>query len=75
MSRFECYALLVLVFAVARFFMPTHPLSTAGTYQALAHVFVGAMIGAGLRHPRQWSYLGMAGVLCAVEVLAVIFLR
>jgi hypothetical protein len=35
-----------LVFAVARFFMPSHALSPAGSYEAFAHLFIGGLLGA-----------------------------
>lgn len=43
--------LLTLGFCAARFYIPTHPVSAAGSYTALAHVFVGLLIGAFLATP------------------------
>ena len=34
------------IIAIQRFMIPTHELSPAGSYEAVAHLFVGGLIGA-----------------------------
>jgi hypothetical protein len=62
-------ALLTLAFATARLLVPHRALSPAGTYQALAHLFVGGLVGAWLADRRaNVELLYMAVVLSAVEL-------
>ncbi len=60
---------LSFVLAAARFFVPGHPLSLAGTYEAFAHLFVGGLIGAWLA-TRDYRYLLFLGALTLVELFA-----
>ena len=46
--KYVVLILLVVLFGVARFFIPTHELSVHGSYEAFAHLFVGGLIGAWL---------------------------
>lgn len=61
--------LIAVLFGVARFFMPSHALSAAGTYEAFAHLFLGGLIGAWLVS-RNWVYLFLILTLTAVETVA-----
>lgn len=65
---------LAVCIAVARFFIPAHPLSPHGSYEAFAHLFVGGLIGAWLVS-RRWLYLWLVIVLSAVELVAFFWLR
>lgn len=64
-----------LGFAVGRFFVPGHAASGAGSYEAAAHIWVGALIGAWIadRNERssRWC-LALAIFLTAVETVAFI---
>jgi hypothetical protein len=66
--------LFCLLFAVTRFLIPTHPLSTHGTYEAFAHLFVGGLIGAWMASRRK-VYLGLAVVMAVVELVAFLTLK
>ena len=55
--------------AAARFFVPSHPLSGAGSYEAIAHLFVGGLLGAGIDKDRRWCWWA-AAALSAVELAA-----
>jgi hypothetical protein len=55
--------------AIGRFFVPTHGLSPAGSYEAVAHLVVGGLAGAWLVSKR-WDYLGLLVGLTAVELVA-----
>ncbi len=66
--------LLVLGFSAARFFMPSHPVSPHGTYEAFAHLLVGGLIGAWLV-TMQKLYGFLALVFSLVEVAAFFALK
>jgi hypothetical protein len=62
-------ALLTLAFATARLLVPHREPSWAGTYQALAHVFVGGLVGAWLADRKaNVELVYLAVVLSAVEL-------
>jgi hypothetical protein len=65
---------LAVVIAVARPFVPRRPVSPAGSYQALAHILVGTLIGLGIATmlPVYWVTLI---ALSAVEVACFLLLR
>jgi len=48
MIRIAFLILCAIAIGVGRFFVSTHALSLSGTYEALAHLFVGGLIGAWL---------------------------
>lgn len=58
-----------LAVALVRFMVPTHPLTLVGSYEAVAHLMVGSLIGAWLVS-RKWLYLGLVLGLSAVELVA-----
>ena len=62
-------ALLVAVFTVVRFQIPTHALSPVGAYEAFAHLFVGGLFGAAMA-AKKWNYFWFATALTVVEVIA-----
>ena len=62
------------IFSVIRFFIPSHPLSPSGSYQALAHLFVGGLIGAWMASKEKW-YGFLALGLTAVELVAFFSLK
>jgi hypothetical protein len=57
---------IALLFGIARFFIPVHPVSAFGSYEAFAHLFIGGLIGAWLVS-RKWVYLSLVLALTAVE--------
>ncbi len=59
-------AVAILV-AVIRPFLPTHPLSPQGSYEAFAHVFVGGVLGAWFASRAKWLLYTAIG-LGVVEV-------
>ena len=67
------YAAVVLAvaFAVGRFTLvgESHSLSVSRSYEAFAHLYVGALIGAAIT-ARQWFWASVALGLTAVEVVA-----
>jgi hypothetical protein len=68
--------LLAALFAVARLFVGHREPSLAGSYQALAHLFVGGLLGAWLVDRQQWAWCGWLALgLSAVEVLAFVLGR
>ena len=46
MRTFGVIIIAAVLIGVARFFITPHPLSLVGSYQALAHLFVGGLLGA-----------------------------
>jgi hypothetical protein len=67
-------AFIALIFLIARFFMPTHPLSPHGTYEAFAHLFVGGLFGAWMVSKLK-IYLILALIMSAGELAAFLILR
>ena len=70
MNRMVTLFIIALIMSVIRFQIPLHSFSPSGTYQALAHVFVGGLIGAWLVGRNKWYGL-MALGLIIVELSAV----
>lgn len=58
-----------LVIALIRFMIPTHPLTLVGSYEAVAHLFVGGLIGAWLVS-RRHLFLVVVVLLSVVELVA-----
>lgn len=58
-----------LVIALIRFMIPTHPLTLVGSYEAVAHLFVGGLIGAWLVS-RRHLFLVVFVLLSVVELVA-----
>jgi hypothetical protein len=56
-----------VVLGIIRPFLAPHPVSMQGSYEALAHLFVGGVIGAWLVTRARWL-LAIAIGLTAVEV-------
>lgn len=77
MNRWVVAAVVIvsIAFAVGRFFIPTHGLSPAGSYEAFAHLFVGGMIGAWLMDRKQRLLLWLAIAISVVELAAFLLLR
>lgn len=61
--------IVALAFGILRFSMPSHQLSLPGTYEAFAHLFLGALIGAWLVSKNKF-YLFLILALSAVETVA-----
>ena len=59
---------LAVVIGVARPFMPSHPVTWPGTYEAAAHLFVGGLCGAWLVK-RETRYAVLVVVLSLVELI------
>ena len=57
--------------AVARPFMTSHSVSSQGSYEAMAHIFVGGLIGAWLVNRKRWLLI-TALAISAVEVVCAI---
>lgn len=79
MNRIFVLIVVVIAFSVARFFMPTHPLSPSGSYQAFAHLFVGGLIGIWIHSKDKFGedvwYGLLALALTVVELIAFFSLR
>ncbi len=69
MNGFLAVVLISAAVGATRFFIPSHPLSWAGSYEALAHLWVGGLIGAALA-TKEKTYWVPVVVLSAVELLA-----
>jgi hypothetical protein len=67
-------SLACLVVFVARFTVPSHALSWPGTYEAIAHLLVGGLVGAWLAS-RDRKYLYMFLFLSCVEMAAFVLSR
>jgi hypothetical protein len=63
---------IAIVLAVIRPFLSPHPVSMPGSYEAMAHLFVGGVIGAWLVTRAPWL-LGTAIALTVVEVGSAVF--
>ena len=74
MYKYFMVALFAITFGLIRFAIPSHPVSASGTYEALAHLFVGGLIGAFMVS-KDWWYLAVAVALSAVELAAFITLK
>jgi hypothetical protein len=61
----------VILIAIARPFMPSHPISLTGSYEALAHIVVGGLIGAWLVKRERWLLI-TALAFSAVEVISAV---
>lgn len=66
--------LIALSLAVVRFMIPTHSLSLGGSYEAIAHLFVGGLIGIWLHSKDKFGedkwYGFVALLLTIIEVVA-----
>jgi hypothetical protein len=64
--------------AVGRFTVPSHGFSWPGTYEAIAHIWVGVLIGFGCKardgDTRHLSWWALAAIT-AVEVGAAVLLK
>jgi hypothetical protein len=60
---------LAIVIGLIRLFMPFHPLSLPGTYEAVAHLFVGILIGVLLPKLNRKVAIYTIVALTAVEVV------
>jgi ABC-type Mn2+/Zn2+ transport system permease subunit len=62
---------IAVVLAVIRPFLAPHPVSMQGSYEALAHVFVGGVFGAWIANRERWLLWTGLGIT-AVEILSAI---
>lgn len=60
-----------IVLGVIRPFLEPHPVSMQGSYEALAHVFVGGVFGAWMVNRDRWLLWTGLGIT-AVEILSAI---
>ena len=60
-----------IVLAVIRPFLSPHPVSLQGSYEAMAHLFVGGVVGAWLVTRARWLLLVGIG-LTIVEVASAV---
>lgn len=61
-----------ILLGIIRPFLAPHPVSLLGSYEAIAHVFVGGIIGAWLVNRARWLLVtGIA--ITAVEVGSAVF--
>lgn len=68
--------LITVFLCVIRFRFDAHPVSPIGTYQAIAHCFVGGLIGAWLTDRRGKRWAGQLAILmCVVEIIAAVLGR
>ena len=63
---------IAVVLGVIRPFLSPHPVSLQGSYEALAHVFVGGVIGAWMVTKARWL-IAIAIALTVVEVGSAVF--
>lgn len=64
------------VLAALRFGIDPHPVSADGTYEAVAHLFVGGLVGAAMTGCKCWQFLvGVAVTISLVEVVAAVLGR
>jgi hypothetical protein len=61
----------VVVLGVIRPFLSPHPVSLQGSYEAIAHLFVGGVIGAWLISRARWLFVIGIG-LTIVEVASAV---
>ena len=66
--------LTAIAVGIARPFLTSHPLSAEGSYEAFAHLFVGALIGAWLVR-RERLYLALVVGLSIVELASALLKR
>lgn len=65
-----------VVLAALRFGLESHPVSAAGTYEAIAHLFVGGLIGLSVTRCKGWPVLaGVAVAISLVEIAAAVIGR
>jgi hypothetical protein len=70
---FHCVLIAIAVLiAAARPFMPTHAVSMPGSYEAMAHLFVGGVVGAWIATRQRWL-LAIGVCLSIVEVVCALF--
>lgn len=67
LSRF-LILMAALAIGLVRPFLDSHPVSHAGSYEALAHLFVGGLFGAWLA-TRERIYLSIVLWLSALELI------
>lgn len=63
--------LVAVALAIIRPFLAPHPVSMQGSYEALAHLFVGLVFGAWLVSRERWLLWTGLGIT-AVEILSAI---
>jgi hypothetical protein len=72
--KYLCF--LAVLLGVSRFYIPAHPVSLLGSYEAVAHLFIGGLIGAAaatVNHSRRWEYIGLIVSLSLVEIVAFLY--
>jgi len=67
--------LLSILLGISRFFVQMQPFSMAGSYAAIAHLFLGILIGLAIADKYRWWCITLVGVLSVVEVFAVLHSR
>lgn len=68
MRTFFVLTLLTAFFCIVRLYIPTHPVSAGGSYTALAHVFVGLLIGMFIATPSDDCLYKKAGVISTFSI-------
>lgn len=61
--------ILAVVIGVARFLVPGSPLSWEATYEAVAHILVGLLLGTAFFHKNRATAWVAIGVLTTLETL------
>lgn len=64
-----CLFLFAALLAYFRFHMSSHPVSIDGSYEAIAHLFVGGLLGAWLVS-RKYFYLVLVVALSGFELFS-----
>ena len=69
--------LTIIAFALIafRFTLPPHAASVEGSYQAIAHLFVGGLFGYGLAAQKKLIPFLLVALLCVAEIGAAIYTR
>jgi hypothetical protein len=63
---------IAIVLGIIRPFLSPHPVSLQGSYEAVAHLFVGGIIGAWMVTRARWL-MAIAVVLTLVEIGSAVF--
>ena len=61
----------VVLIGIARPFIPMHAVSWQGSYEAIAHIVVGGLLGTWLANRERWLLISALAV-SAVEVLCAV---
>jgi hypothetical protein len=58
-----------IIVGLGRFTIPGHALSYAGSYEAFAHIFVGALLVLCFQERARWIAVGCLAVITSLEIV------